>query len=423
MGVQKYIDNSQIMNTKKLNICLLLPTPFDSNMPARPEITEIYGKYHPSFGHKIIWITPSGKKEKKLRERFFKGVKIYAIPNSLAQSLPLKIFNFISYYIKEYRLLTNIFKEEQFDIIQVRNDVFGALLAVHIKRKYKIPFVFQYSFPKGVYKVQKPEKAYSLYFGKFESYVTKYILRKADLIFPISKWMESELIKESIPKSKMMPLPLGVNPELFSPKKDGMKVREKYDLNSAEVILYVGTMDKLRELDIIIHAFLEVKEHRNNVKLLMVGEGNDRTILEELASRFGIRNDVIFTGQVPYFNVPYFIAASDICLCPVPPLSVYKVSSPTKMFEYMACGKPVVANEEIPEQKEVIEESGGGVLVKFEAESFANGIIELLGEPEKAKEMGRKGHNWVIKNRSYENMAREVEKKYYELLETYNKGR
>ena len=405
----------------KCNICLLLPHPFDPNMPSRPAITEIYGKCLPSFGHRVTWITPSVEKEKGVRERFFNGVKIYTISRPLSSSLALKIFDFVSFYTKEYRLLTDIFRKEKYDIIQVRNDVFSALLALHIRKKHNIPFVFQYSFPKGVYKVHKSEKYYSLYFRKFESYITKYILRKADLILPISKWMEKELIKEGIPKSKMMPLPLGVNPELFSQNKDGTKIREEYNLNDAQIILYIGTMNKLRHSDIIIHALSKVKNCRNNAKLLMVGEGNDRYNLEKLVATLGIQNDVIFTGQVPYFDVPDYIAAADVCLCPVPPLAIYKVSSPTKMFEYMVMGKPVVANEEIPEQKEVIEESGGGVLVEFDDESFANGIIELLDKSEEAKEIGRKGHEWVVKNRSYENMAREVEKRYYELLEIYKR--
>ena len=76
----------------------------------------------------------------------------------------------------------------------------------------------------------------------------------------------------------------------------------------------------------------------------------------------------------------------------------------------------VVANEEIPEHEEVIKESGGGVLVRFEAESFVDGIIELLDDSDKARGMGGKGHEWVVENRSYENMAREVEKRYFEVL-------
>ena len=154
----------------------------------------------------------------------------------------------------------------------------------------------------------------------------------------------------------------------------------------------------------------------------MVGDGNHRSSLEKLSRELGIQNAVIFTGKVPYFDVPLFIAASDICLCPVPPLSIYLVSSPTKLFEYMVMKKPVIANEEIPEQKEVIKESNGGILVKFGEKSFTNGMMELLDNPTVAEEMGRKGYEWVLKNRSYDVMAHEVEKKYFELLRGYKKG-
>ena len=55
----------------KMNICLLLSKDFDPKMPARPAIIEIYGKYFPTFDHKITWIMPSKKKEGKIVQEFF----------------------------------------------------------------------------------------------------------------------------------------------------------------------------------------------------------------------------------------------------------------------------------------------------------------------------------------------------------------
>ncbi len=85
------------------------------------------------------------------------------------------------------------------------------------------------------------------------------------------------------------------------------------------------------------------------------------------------------------------------------------------MIEYMAMAKPVVANEEIPEHREVIEQSGGGILVPYTPESFAEAIIELSDNPEKAAEMGQRGREWVLKNRTNEILARQVEAKYLRL--------
>ena len=148
----------------------------------------------------------------------------------------------------------------------------------------------------------------------------------------------------------------------------------------------------------------------------MVGDGNDRNNLEKLATKLEINKNIVFTGQIPYFDIPSFISISDVCLSPINPIDIYKVSSPTKLFEYMVMFKPIVANKEIPEQREVLEESNGGILTSFEMESFANGIMSLLDNKDLSKEMGKNGYNWVIKNRSYENMALEVEKRYLALL-------
>ena len=400
------------MNSKKLNICLLLSDPFDPNMPARPEVTEIYSKYLPSFGHKITWITPSNESGTEVQEKFFKGVKIYTIPRPLASSLPLKIFNLISYHIEECRLLTSIFKKEKYDIIQVRNDVFGALLALRIRKRYNIPFVFQYSSP--VMQGYENQKYHIL--GKIQDIMSVQIMNKANLTLTTSsKRMGRYLVKKGVLNSKIMATSNHVNTNLFSPKAPKREFHNKYS-NELQIVMYVGTMDKTRGLDILVRSFARVRRKVPNAILIMVGDGTDKTNLEKLVYALDIQNHVIFTGKVPYSEVPSLIAAADLAVSPIPPKWYFIISSPLKLLEYMSMAKPVVANEEIPDHKETIEQSGGGILVKFEDESFAEGIIELLNNSEKMKEMGKKGRGWVVKSRSYEMLAREVEKKYFELL-------
>ncbi|KKG09290.1 glycosyltransferase family 4 protein [Methanosarcina sp. 2.H.A.1B.4] len=413
----KYIIYKDVkMSDKKLNVCLLTSNTYSPEMPARPEVSEIYGKYLPSFGHKVIWISPS-LETKELKKIKYNQVTIHLIPYCVYPSIFKKIVNFVRFYMNEYHLLLKIHDNEKYDLIQVRNDVFAALIALYFKKKHNIPFVFQYSFPQEAFKSQKLETNYFYFFGQIRISILKYVLKKADFVFPISEWMESKLMEEGYPKSKMMPLPMGVNPELFDFKIDSSKIRDKHHLSDSQVFLYIGSMDKLRSLDPIIHAFTQVQKTNPNTKLLMVGDGNDRLHLEELSAELGFSKDIIFTGQVSYFEIPYYISSADICLSPIRPLDIYKVSSPTKLFEYMVMGKPVVANKEIPEQKKVIEESGGGILVEFKSESFARGIIHLLNNPKIANKMGKNGYKWVVENRSYESMAHDVEKQYFKLLE------
>ncbi len=403
----------------RLNMIVFLTDLYDPDMPARPAVREVYGNCFPKMGHKVTWIMPAKARITEIQEENFGGTRILVIPYRTTSLLPRKVFNKLLLLWREQRVASKVIREERCNIIQVRNGILEGLLGAYLKRRHKVPFVFQYSFPL----IEEDPKRQGLssgklspLWGKLNSFLLSYILRKADLILPISKWMQRDLVSKGIPQERMMPLPLAVNPELFSPAADGQEVSQRYNLGNQKVIIYLGVMTKRRQLEILLYSLAQLKQNKRNVKLLMVGEGNDRSNLEVLARSLGMEEDVIFTGQVPYFEVPQFIAAADIAVSLVPPLDIYKVSSPSKLFEYMGMAKPVVANEEIPEHKEVLEESGGGVLVPFTPEAFAHAIVELLDNPERAAEMGRKGREWVVENRTYEILARKVEQRYFELL-------
>jgi glycosyltransferase involved in cell wall biosynthesis len=405
----------------RLNICMLLPVPrYGENMQVPPQIGIC--SYLANFGHQVSWVIWSDGKQ-QTQPFFLNNVRIHTTPDIhyFPTSFLLgKILNTIPNTIRRTRYILKIFKEENYNLILVRDDVFDGLAAAYLKRRHKVPFVFELSNPLEQdwesYRIEpKKPKVFYYVFTRFTKFLANRLLREADLILPTSKWLKEHLARQGIAETKMMPCPSGVDIQAFW-DKDGKGLREKYGLDNLKVIIYVGTLGKGRHLEVLIRAFSEVRGKKANVKLLVIGEGSDEDNLKELAKELGIESDVIFTGQVPQAEVPNFIAASDIGVSPVPPLSFYKLSSPIKIFEYIATGKPVVANEEIPEHKEVLEESGGGILVPFTPEAFASVIIQLLDNREQAADMGRRGREWVVKNRTSEILARQVEERFLELI-------
>lgn len=393
---------------KRINVCMLLELQYKENMEIYPT-HEIMG-YLTNFGHNVTWILSSDEINDVL-ETTYKGVHIFVIPSKNKEGI-LKVISKSLYAIRRMHFLFKNFNTMKYDMIFVRNGVFDAFLALCIRRKHKIPFIYEMDNP--LEQMWVMEKCFWYYFSKTKAYIAEYILSKADLVLPISKWLMEDFSMKGIDKSKMIPLPEGVNPERFS-KTNENEIRKRFKLGSSMVIIYIGTMAKLRHLSVLIYAFSKVRYVKENIKLLMVGDGTDKHDLEKLATVLGINDDVIFTGHVPFNEVPDFIAAADVGVSAVPPLDFYKLSSPIKILEYMAAAKPVVANEEIPDHKEIVEESGGGVLVKFEDVSFAEGIIQILNYEDRGVYMGRKGQEWVFKHRSYEHLAKTVEKAFYTL--------
>ena len=398
----------------KIRILMLSGLRYGEKMRIAPQIG--IASYITNFGHEVTWILSSEEID-EVRKTTFNDVRVFVVPCRYREGL-LKVVTKALYVFRRMRFVFKNFKQERYNMIFVRDGVFDGLLALYIKRKYKIPSVFEMPNPIEqtwvFYKFYSKHKCFWYYISKIEAYLNMYILHKADLVLPTTRWMKADFANKGIERSKMMPYPNGIDLRRFS-NADG-EIRKKWGLEDSKIVIYIGVMDKLRHLNVLIHAFSKVRENKESVKLLMVGDGTDKTNLEKLASELGIKDDVIFTGQVYFDEISNFIASADIGVSPIPPLDFYKLSSPIKMLEYMAMEKPVVANEEIPEHKEVIEECGGGILVSFTPEAFAQAIIELLDNPEKAKEMGEKAHEWVTKNRSYEILARRLEEKYFETL-------
>jgi len=171
---------------------------------------------------------------------------------------------------------------------------------------------------------------------------------------------------------------------------------------------------------VLLRAFSIVRQAQRS-RLLIVGVGSDGENLERLADELGIKDEVIFTGRVPDSDLPSCIAAADIGVSPIPPLSFFKVSSPIKLVDYMAMAKPVVATEEILEHKEILEQSGGGVLAPFTPEALSKAIIYLADNPAQAAEMGQRGREWVEKNRSFEILGRQLEKYCSEVIDAHDR--
>ena len=189
-------------------------------------------------------------------------------------------------------------------------------------------------------------------------------------------------------------------------------------MGAAPFIIYVGVISRSRNLDLLMDAFALVAKAEPMARLMLVGEGDALADLKAKAGDLGLGEQVIFTGRVAQADVPDYIAAADIGVSPIPPTTYFRVSSPIKLFEYMGMGKPVVANEEILEHRRVVAESGAGRLVAYSPEAFADAIMQLLRNAEERRTAGEKGRAWLREHRSYDVLARRLEARLRQLIET-----
>jgi glycosyltransferase involved in cell wall biosynthesis len=179
-----------------------------------------------------------------------------------------------------------------------------------------------------------------------------------------------------------------------------------------KVITFVGNLAPWQGVELLIGAAPGVMSEIEGVKFLIIGDGKSREEYEREVGRLGLRSHFIFTGMVDYKEIPLYINLSDICVLPKRRLkSGY---SPIKLYEYMACGKPVIATK--MEGLGVIEEAGAGRLTDLEdRKGLEEAMKELLKDRAKRMEMGRKGlkmvrerFDWMLKVIEIEEVLRNL---------------
>lgn len=174
------------------------------------------------------------------------------------------------------------------------------------------------------------------------------------------------------------------------------------------VISYVGSLGgRHRGLDAVVRALPSVLSRVPNTRLLVVGGGTAyRHELEQLVDRVGVGDAVTFTGQVPFEEVPGYVAASDVCLVPHLSTPHTETTIPHKLFQYMAMRKPVVVTDVAPLRRVVSTTDAGLVVPSNDHGAFAEAFVDLANHADLRARLGDNGRR-AVEDRY--NWAREAE--------------
>ena len=378
-------------------------------------LEEVYAKLFPANGDKVVWIFRDSKKQFKFYQSEWHRTKVYIIPNeayySFITKFIIKLFLFLWMFV--------IIRRERILFIQVRNWIFGAYLAYVFKKLFRVRFIYQISFPVQEAEIMDASKSVKnkmrVLMNKVKLTMMKFILAKADLAFVISEEMKRKMISDGFTSKNMVAIPLGfpivknISPSEIDKLKKSLLIEDNL------VVLYVGTLNSWREPEFMLDVLQGVLQHCSNVILLVVGgEPHEIRNLTSRAEQLGLNENIIFTGKVPRNKVANYIAISDVCLSPIPEIPIYMVSSPTKFFEYLGRGKPVVASK-IPEQKKIIDIAQCGICTNFDVDCFVNGTVDLLKNEQLRSEMGSRGAAYANNNLSYNSIYEKVIRSYQAL--------
>ena len=392
----------------------------DKYPPYRADIAVLFGEELAGRGHKIDWLLQAERAGDTPRKAQLGGGTAWIAKMDAGMSRRSRVKKNIYDMWNDLRMF-RLVHTNGYDFIQVKDKFFSALLAILIAKIYRVKFVYwlSYPFPEAMlYRVSEKISRYPFFDyvrgHLFKLLLYRIIMPNAAHVFVQSDQMKEDIAAAGISKDKLTPVPMGVSlgrvPYMESGAYNEVHGQDK-------VVVYLGAMDRVRRIDILITAFRDVLRTVSDAKLYLVGSAFDPVHVEDLrtlAAELGIRESVVFTGFLPMEEAWRHVARATIAVSPFYPTPILRSTSPTKLIEYMAMGKAVVANDH-PEQRTVIADSGGGLCVPYNETAFAAGIVELLTNPNRAKSMGLLGRRYVEEHRSYAVLADYVEQHYREL--------
>lgn len=223
-----------------------------------------------------------------------------------------------------------------------------------------------------------------------------FLYDRAEQIVVVTESFKRMIGRSAVRSRNVVVVPNGVDLTAFSPGEGG-----------AEGVAYIGTLGLAHKLDFLVEAAAAMKDTNFN----LIGEGADRERLESLARRLGADN-LRFWGLQPRKLVPSLIRRMDICVVALRKSRLFTSFIPSKMFEVMACGRPLILACE-GEAAEIAERSGAAIVIAPEdIGSLRTAIRKLMNSKRLRTSMGHAGRRFVEEHYDRNRLSR----KYLEIL-------
>jgi len=220
---------------------------------------------------------------------------------------------------------------------------------------------------------------------------------EVDVVTYLGEYVRVRLARALSPAAqrRMVRLAPGVDVTFFRPGAGGAGVRERLRLAGRPVVTCVSRMVPRKGQDTLIEAWPQVRSQVSDAALLLVGDGPYTSRLRRLAERRGVGDAVIFTGPVPWPELPGYYDAADVFAMPCRTrragLDVEGLG--IVYLEASATGLPVIGGDSGGAPDAILDGETGYVV--HDTAGTAARIIELLGDPARARAMGEKGQAWV----------------------------
>jgi glycosyltransferase involved in cell wall biosynthesis len=293
------------------------------------------------------------------------------------------------------------------DVIVVESPpLFDGIAAVFLSIAKRAPFVFYVSdlWPETAVQLGVLNNPFLIAIAKRLELL---IYRRAALVIAVTAGIRRS-IAEELSSERAVMLRNAVDTDFFTPTSDRTKLKESLRLPPGRfLVLYAGTLGLAQQLSTTLECASELQKRGNDVHFVFAGDGAEKERLQQQSTEMGLEN-VSFLPPWPKAAMPELLNSADCILVSLKEAPIFYAALPTKLFEAMACGRPVVLAA-AGEAEVVVRDAVAGYCARpGDAASIREAILRAQRQREGREEMGRRGREYMVANFSRERQVEEL---------------
>jgi glycosyltransferase involved in cell wall biosynthesis len=219
------------------------------------------------------------------------------------------------------------------------------------------------------------------------------MLAAADGVTAVSRILSGQLVKLGVSAESIAVIPNGADATRFHPEAADVSLRARHP--GRTLAGFAGSFASFHGLEGLERAVVESAVRSPDLHFVFAGPGPGAARLADRLRAQGCESRATFLGRVPYERMPALLAAMDILLAPYPPQSEFYFS-PLKLFEYLACGRAVLAAR-LGQIAEVIDDGENGVLYDpAEPAGFVSKLLQLASDPLLRSRLGAQARRTIL---------------------------
>ena len=288
--------------------------------------------------------------------------------------------------------------------------------ALYYQRRHGIPIITDWNdwWGRGGIIDHFRPKWYRTLFGRMETYYEEAFRTKGVGLTVIATALAKRAMDLGVPADRICHLQGGTFPDYFV-NRDKRECRQRLGYPMEDPILGFSSVDGHWDLELVMKTLARVKRKHPTVKLMLTGRAS--STVRELARHHGVEDDLLLTGFLSNEDLPWHMACADLFLLPFPE-TLYNLGRwPNKFGDYMALGRPTVANP-IGDVGTFFEKHPVGLTAGCDSEEFSEKVVQLLDDPGLSQRLGRSARETALQY-DYPTLIGKLEDFYSRMLEIH----